>query len=72
MYFLGKMDPDGDESAALYKKLVEEKEKSWQEENDKIELASEEKEKRKISTALLQVNYILHIFVAIFSVVMFI
>ncbi len=50
------MDPDGDESATLYKQLIDEKKKSAQEGNDKGELKSDTKEKRKLSSGILQVR----------------
>ena len=54
--WLSKMDPEGDESLQMYKQLVEEKEKSLQEENEKNDVVSKEKERRKASVALLQVK----------------
>ena len=50
------MDPDGDESAKLYKKLIEEKERPAVEGNDKSESISEGKEQRKWSATIIQVN----------------
>ena len=51
----GKMDPDGDESAKLYKKLIEEKKRSVPEGNDKSESVLEGKEQRKLSATIIQV-----------------
>ena len=54
--WLAKMDADSDESANLYRKLVEEKEK-LQDGNERLDMSEEEKtKKRKISTTLLQVS----------------
>ena len=55
--WLGKMDPDGDESAALYKQLIEEKNKSMRDINDQTKLVSEEKDRKKLASAMLQVNF---------------
>jgi hypothetical protein len=49
------MDPDGDESAKLYKKLIEEKKRSVPEGNDKNESVLEGKEQRKLSATIIQV-----------------
>lgn len=54
--WLGKMDPDGDESAALYKQLIEEKNKSMRDINDQTKLVSEEKDRKKLASAMLQVH----------------
>ena len=54
--WLGKMDPDSDESASLYQKLLDEKKIPAKGICEKVDAASEEKERKKTSTSVLQVN----------------